>query len=64
VGTQPRSVFFYLRPSRALPLLDLPLVALEHAALGFLATEAQLMQEPRDVTAVELNPTVLPDFSG
>jgi hypothetical protein len=56
-----RAAFFYLRPSRALPLLDFPLVALERAALRFLATEAQFMQEPRDVTAVELNPTVLLD---
>ena len=54
-----RVAFFYLRPAGALPLVDFLLVALERAALGFLATETQLMQEPRDMTAVELDLTVL-----
>jgi len=57
---QPRGVF-YVRPSLALPLLNLLFVALERPALWFPATDAQLMQRLRDMTAMELTLTVLLD---
>jgi hypothetical protein len=45
----------------ALPLFDLLLVALKRPAFRLLATEAQIMQEPCDMTAMEPHATVLLD---